>query len=217
MPTKTLLMKLSVCLLVLACWMPNGSVHAQVIMNNASTAAEGYARGLGDIISAQGDYNLATSKSAINMEEADKRDIENRQRWTNAYFEMRKANQTYRAAENKQKQTTMEDAVRFAQMGKPKRLAPKEFNYVTGNITWPKMLLEQKQYDEQRATLEKLFSKRAEFGGVSFEEQLEIANTINTMLNRLKDQIRDVPAATYMSAKHFIESLAYESQLPPNG
>ena len=38
----------------------------------------------------QGQYNLLSSEAAINLEEANRRDIENQAKWTNTYFEMRK-------------------------------------------------------------------------------------------------------------------------------
>src|SRR5262245_32416903 len=46
-----------------------------------STAAGSYLGGLASAIRAEGQYNLMSSAAAINLEEAAKRDIENRQRW----------------------------------------------------------------------------------------------------------------------------------------
>jgi hypothetical protein len=215
MQTKIFWKAIPVCLLLLACGTLEREACSQVIYNNASTAAEGYARGLGDMISAQGDYNLSTSKAAINMEEAAKRDIDNRLHWTNTYFEMKKTNQAYQDSLRKPR-PTMEEAVRYAQIGMPSRLNPKEFDYVTGKIVWQKVF-DQKQYEDPRANLDGLFAKRAKFGGVSFDEQMEIVKSTNSMLNLLRDQIRDIPTGMFISAKKFIESLAYESQLPPNG
>ena len=62
---------------------------------HASTAAEGALTGMANAISAQGQYNLSTSEAAINMEEAQRRDIENRGKWTDTYFEMRRVNKAY--------------------------------------------------------------------------------------------------------------------------
>jgi len=68
--------------------------------NTGGGSAAGSAmNGMASVISAAGDYNLATSAAAVNMTQAQKQDIQNRQQWTNAYFEMRETNRRARAAE----------------------------------------------------------------------------------------------------------------------
>ena len=211
MRAKIFLTRAPACLLLLACWGANGPALAQVIYNNASTAAEGYSRGLGNVISAKGDYNLNTSQAAINMTQAQSNEIQNRQQWTNAYFDMRKVNRANRA-EERGRQPTMEDAVRYAQMGKPKRLSPSEMDNITGKITWPK-LLRIDQFEDQRAKLDELFEKRARYG-ITFEDQMALREATNDMVAELKTKIRDLPPYDYANAKRFLESLAYEGQLP---
>ena len=56
------------------------------------TAAGNYMNGAANVVRAQGDYNLTTSQAAVNMGEAQRRNIENRKLWTDSYFEMRRAN-----------------------------------------------------------------------------------------------------------------------------
>ena len=199
------------CLLLLACWGVSGTALAQVIYNNASTAAEGYANGMSNVISAKGDYNLNTSQAAINMTQAQSQEIQNRQQWTTAYFEMRKENRAYRA-EERGRQPTMEDAVRYAQMGKPKRLSPSEMDSVTGKITWPR-LLRTEQFEDQRTKLDELFEKRARYGS-TFEDQMALQETTNDILAAIKKQIRDLPPYEYTNSRRFLESLAYEGRLP---
>ncbi len=58
----------------------------------ASTAAGSAMNGMASVISAKGDYNLSTSAAAINMTQAQKQEIQNRQQWTNTYFDMRSTN-----------------------------------------------------------------------------------------------------------------------------
>jgi hypothetical protein len=211
MRAKIFSMRAPACLLLLACWGANGTALAQVIYNNASTAGEGYSRGLGNVISAKGDYNLNTSEAAINMTQAQSNEIQNRQQWTNAYFDMRKVNRANRA-EERGRQPTMEDAVRYAQMGKPKRLSPSEMDNVTGKITWPK-LLRTEQFEDQRAKLDELFEKRARYG-ITFEDQMALREATNDMVAELKAKIRDLPPYDYANSKRFLESLTYEGQLP---
>ena len=214
MRNKIPLLGLSACLL-LAGWGVISPVRAQVVYNNASTVGESWAKGMSDVISAQGNANLANSEAAINAESARTQNIKNAQLSTNTYFQMRKDNKAFREWERGPK-PTMEDLARYAQMGRPKRLSPSEFDYVTGKITWPK-LLQQSSFEEERANLDGLFVKRAQVGGISFEEQMDIREGTNAMLTKLASQVRDLPANYYMAAKNFVQSLAYECQLPPHG
>jgi hypothetical protein len=214
MRTKIPLLGLSACLL-LAGWSESSQVHAQVVYNNASTVGESWAKGLSDVISSQGNYNLSTSQAAINMEKVRTEDIKNAKLSTDTYFQMRKDNKAFREWERGPK-PTMEDLARYAAMGRPKRLSPAEFDYVTGKITWPK-LLQQTSFNEERTSLDTLFVKRAQAGGITFDEQMDIRQGTNSMLSKLAAQIRDLPANYYMAAKNFIQSLAYEAQLPPHG
>ncbi|HUT94613.1 MAG TPA: hypothetical protein VMY37_34475 [Thermoguttaceae bacterium] len=179
---------------------------------HSSTAAEGALRGMGDLARSAGEYNLTTSQAAINMTEAQKKDIENRDQWTNTYFQMREANKEYRAQERGPR-PSMESMVRYAQAGKPKRLSPSEVDSVTGKIAWP-VLLQTDAYSAHRKELEQLFGKRAEHGVLGVDDQLQIRKTTTAMLAELKGQIRDVPQMDYIAARRFVESLAYEATAP---
>jgi hypothetical protein len=205
--------RLAAVALAAAAWLTAAPAPAQwYVDNQAATPAESYARGMSSVISAQGDYNLKTAAAAVVGTEAVSRDIDNRAKWTNTYFEMRKMNRQY-TAEERGKRPTSEDLVRYAQAGKPKRLSPSELDFISGKISWPKAL-QQSSYDAQRKQLEELFHNRATYGGTSFEQQGEIRKTTNDMLASLKEQIQAMPSSDYLASKRFLESLAYEAQLP---
>ena len=57
--------------------------------SGGGTVAGNAMNGMASMISAKGDYNLSTSAAAINMTQAQKNEIENRQLYTNTYFDMR--------------------------------------------------------------------------------------------------------------------------------
>src|SRR5580658_11295167 len=61
------------------------------------TAAGNYQMGAADLTRAAGLYNLYTAMAGISEEQARAMDIQNRLKATEAYFEMRKMNQKYRA------------------------------------------------------------------------------------------------------------------------
>ena len=180
--------------------------------NRASTAAEGRLRGMGDVVRSQGQANLDNSAAAINYSLARKSEIENRNQWTHTYFQMRKANREYRAAERGPR-PTMEDLVRYAQLGKPKRLSPSELGAVTGAINWP-ILLRSDEFAASRGELESAFARRASQSVIGAENYAKIKQATTQMLADLKKQVRKVPSNQYMIAKRFIESLAYEANLP---
>lgn len=179
--------------------------------SRAATPGESHARGMSDVIRSQGQYNVQTSEAAINMTEAQRNHIQNRDQWTNTYFEMREINRKSREAERSPR-PSMESLVRYAQAGKPKRMSPSELDSVAGTISWP-TLLQTDQYAAYRSELEGLFAKRAHDGVVGTNDYLQIDKTTKAMLAELKKQVREVPQMDYIAAKRFLESLAFESKL----
>ncbi len=171
------------------------------------TPAGSALNGMANVISAKGDYNLATSAAAVNMTQAERNEIQNRQLWTNAYFDMRATNRAARAAE-RGPNPTMAQLVRIAQEGVPKQISPSQLDPISGAITWP-TLLKTERYAAGRTELEQLLTKRATSGDLDFSDQSKVRQTIDTMFAELKGQIRDVPTADYLASKNFLQSLAY--------
>jgi hypothetical protein len=176
----------------------------------ASTPAEGYGRGVGDIIRSKGVYNLLTSQAAINATEAVKNDIQNRELWVDAYFQMRRDNRIARA-EERGPHPTAEELIRYAQSGKPKPLGPNQFDAVSGKIYWPRSLRTD-EFADSRAQLDELLAKRAHYGDMSMEDFMKVKNLTDRMMGQLKQQVRDMPSMEYVAAKSFLVSLAYEVQ-----
>jgi hypothetical protein len=179
----------------------------------ASTAADGYARGIGEVIRAQGEYNLSTSAAAVNLSEARRREIENDKLWVQTYFETREINRQAREAELKRERGNPEDWIRFAQAGRPKLLSNSDLDAVTGKIRWP-LLLTAQEYSAQRADLERVFTDRAYHGMVSLNGLTRVNDLTDAMLASLKTQIRELPPDQYIEARRFLESLAYEATQP---
>src|SRR3954451_24301811 len=63
------------------------ALTGQVIYNSASTAAEGYANGMSNVISAQGQKNVSDSQAAINLTQARNAQIDNQVKSVNAFWE----------------------------------------------------------------------------------------------------------------------------------
>jgi hypothetical protein len=107
----------------------------------------------------------------------------------------------------------MEDLVRYAQAGKPKRLGDKELDCISGKISWP-LLLQAEKFADARAELQDAFAERAQQGGIGLDGYTKIRRTTDQMKAELKSQVRQVPPNQFAIAKSFLDSLAYEAQLP---
>src|SRR5215213_717198 len=144
-------------------------MKAQVIYNSASTAAEGYANGMSNVISAQGQRNLSNSQAAINLTQARSSQIDNQVKSVNAFWE-------------KQGIYSQHQQQEFAEIQQQRQfylsrhgltsLTTEEFDRTSGTVNWLRVL-EQKQYDEYRLPLDKLFKQRAYAGALTGDEYIE--------------------------------------------
>jgi hypothetical protein len=180
---------------------------------HATTAAEGYANGMSNIIQSAGAYNLYTSEAAKNYEQARSMDLDNRLKGTQTYFEMRKINMASRKSEEGPGLTT-EDSWRYAQMYVPKRPTPTQLDPVSGKIYWP-LMLRDARYDGYRKKIDQLFLQReAAHGGIGYETYTQIEQITNGLLDELKKNIDLYNNGDYVKLKSFVESLAYEAKFP---
>ncbi len=179
---------------------------------HASTAAEGYASGMGDVIRSAGQARMDSSQAAINYTQAQKQEIENRKQWTQTYFDMRRINREAREAESGPKRT-QEDWIRLAQAGMPERLSPSELDSVGGQLTWP-ILLRKDEYAQDRAVIDKAFTSRATTGTISPDDYASVQRATESIEGRMKKEIRNVPSIDYTTAKRFLKNLNFESRQP---
>jgi hypothetical protein len=172
-----------------------------------STAAGSSLTGMANVISAQGDYNLATSAAAVNLTQAQKNEIQNRQLYTNTYFEMRETNRQAREAERRPRPTA-EQLARIAHEDAPKPLSANEVNEITGKINWPQAL-QLPEFSGGRTQFEKLFVSYSQLGALNYADQSKARKIINDMNTLLKSQIRKIPTPDYVACKKFLEGLMY--------
>ncbi len=177
------------------------------------TAAEGFGRALGDMITGLGQYNLNTSAAAVNLSLARQSEINNDKLWTQTYFQMRDINREHREVAIRRERGNPEDWARYAQVGRPKPLGNQSLDAVTGEIRWP-ILLNLPDFATQRAVLEKAFANRAYHGVLGAEEYLAVRQVTGEMLAGLRDRVADLPPQQYLVARRFLESLAFEASQP---
>jgi hypothetical protein len=164
-------------------------------------------QGMASMISAAGNYNLATSAAAVNMTQAIKQDIVNRQDATNAYFAMRETNRNARAAQRPAR-LSEEQLVRIAAQAAPAPINASELNPVTGQVVWPD-LLKADIFRQERAVIEELVGRQVKYGKLSIADHQRIGDAMESMSDKLRDRIRDVPSGRYIDTKNFLKSLMY--------
>jgi hypothetical protein len=179
----------------------------------ASTAQQAADYGMSSMMRAQGYQNLMNSEASKNWEQAKTLEIENRQKWTETYFEMRKTNREARAAEEGPR-ITQEQAIRLAHTAGPPRLGSTQLDPVTGHIEYP-LVLQDNIFTPYRSELDRLFATRASSGGsIQFEDVRAIQQTVEKFVDVLREHVNDYPAGEYGRARTFLNSLANEARFP---
>ena len=182
----------------------------------ATSGSEIQSRGMADVMLAAGQRNLMNAQALTELQEAEKKNIENDLLYTQTYFEKRKINEQNRQAEAAQRRSTPEDFARRAQAGAPKRLTSQQLDPIYGTVSWP-VLLQFAKYQESREELDRLFRERAEKrGAIGGEAYLQIKDDTKKMTELLLADISKVSPTDYIAAKKFLESLAYEAGFPPS-
>lgn len=173
---------------------------------HASTAAEGYANGMGNVIRSQGIYNQLTAQAAISAEEAKKLELENRLKATQTYFELRKMNREYTAAER----AATTPSSKYAARPTRKKLSVSQLDPVTGQITWMPVLMDA-AFASYREKMQSIFTLRAqnESGDVTYTEVRQLADAMDEIL---KQQINYLKPQDYIDAKKFLDALADEAR-----
>jgi hypothetical protein len=190
-----------------------GAARGGGVVFPGSTVGGDIARGQAEFIRAAGEFNLNNSKSAINLQTAKSKEMDNRLRWTETFFEMRRVNRTNRAIEAGPR-PTMDQVVHYARMQAPRRLASTQLDPVTGEIVWPPLLTDN-AFTDNREFLQGKFKERAQQGGSIDIAQIE---EVETAVDDFKDELKEVglrrSPKRYGAARTFLDSLKVEYELP---
>jgi len=171
------------------------------------TVEGSWMQGMASVISAQGNYNLATSAAAVNLTQAQKQDIQNRIAGTNAYFSMQETNRAATAAKRSPR-LSEEQLVRIAAQAAPKPLDNGDVDPVSGQVNWPSVLQDD-MFKKDRDVVEQLLSRQVSLGRLGIAEHEQIGDAIERLAAILKAQINKIPTQEYIKAKNFLKSLMY--------
>jgi len=182
----------------------------------AVTAGQAADYGYAQVIRSEGQANLSNSEAAKNWEQAKTMEIDNRAKWTDTYFDMRRTNRERRAEEDGPR-VTQEQAVRLAKMATPPRLDSTQLDPVTGHIEYP-LVLRDPRFAPNRAELDAQFAHRAATqGSIDFEDQRQIRQTVSKFIEVLRENVKEYPAGDYGRARTFLDSIAHELRFPTAG
>jgi len=167
-----------------------------------SSAAQGYAA----LVNAEGYYNMATAQGWVYAEQARAQYLENRRVAFQGYLAGKEQRSAIDAQKREASRHTIEALNVAAKSALPQPLGPEAVNPVTGQINWPKALLDN-QYTATRKEIEKVFELRAKTsGGPSDQSKIHVA--AGAMTQVLKSNIRQMSSTEYMKARKFLDSLA---------
>jgi hypothetical protein len=173
---------------------------------HSSTYEEGVQRGYADVVRSQGMARLLNSKAATEYEAARRAYIENQLKATQTYFEMRRYNDSARAAA-RSTPLSNEEYVRIAREQAPDQLTATQLDPLTGAIGWP-VALRAEAYRPFRERLEKLFHDRA----TGYPVYNEILTAVQDFQNRFREDIMRMPANDFVSGRRFLDSLAFAAR-----
>ncbi len=190
-----------------------------VIHDHASTAAEGYFRGLADLWRGWGDYNYETSLASINNEEAERRELENSVARVNTRYERRELSRQYRFGSRRRSDSQNQNVaspvtLRAARARQPaKRLTSSHFDPVAKTLVWPPLLYDD-HFAGERTTLERLISERTDVGpSKAARSRRHIRQCVARCRAKIKDNYR-VITDDVIEAFNFLRRVENELRFP---
>lgn len=167
--------------------------------------------GEAEVIRSIGEFNRNTSEALINVEEAQRRAIENHQRRIETRYELKqqwRERQNARLSRRGRPQPLDEDSPRRTE----DRLDDDEFNRITGEIDWPEVLLDP-QFADDRLAFEQMFADpTTKESGAGTNLHRDVNELASSMKEQLRLQVEFMSAADYMAAKKFIDRLLNEAR-----
>lgn len=159
--------------------------------------------GMSQVIRSEGEYNEATTRAYINYEDARSKYIDNKKKWTDAYFSMREENSAAMAQKRERDRHSPEVLAIANRAPVVKPLSSDALDPTTGRLQWPDVL-KAPEYAGPRTKIEQLFEIRASGGGSNSQA---IAGATQELTDILKSNIQKLPTGDYIAARRFLDSL----------
>ncbi|MEM6471907.1 MAG: hypothetical protein AAF802_20275 [Planctomycetota bacterium] len=170
---------------------------------HSSTAQEGMARGMADVIRARGQAALLGAQAATETEVARRKYLENRTYAAESYIERRKIQKNYGEEVRAEKRASLAEHVKRREL---QPLTSSEFYEETGKISWP-IVLTHENFEKGRLMVEELFSKRAADGLLSAEDGLQLYRLLKTWESHVPSYKDEFPNSEIQAAVRFLQRL----------
>lgn len=202
-------------------YQPNPATSAEMgfSYHHASTLAEGAQRGRAALIHAQGSYELNRAQSMVLFEQARSLWFDNKVKQVETLYRKKYLRQQHRDQERAR--AIAKDVVGKELLAQRRatyyrdvyRLAGDELNRTTGAIDWPEALADT-QFDKTRRKLDFLFRQRAKVTSYAGTDPFaaRILKLTEELKGELKQQVAELPPASYADAQKFVRGLIYEIQ-----
>lgn len=166
------------------------------------------------LVKSVSEAQMNQAKAIETMETTRAKVLENDLKAATNYYEKKKLYDAYQALQRERERPTREDLIRYSREAAPER--PAEFQLSRGVIQWPG-ILQREEFLDERIQLDALFAKR-QFAArqAGSEVSHEVQTAANQMRGKLRDMVATLSPTDYVAARKFIDSLAYEAQLPPD-
>ena len=169
----------------------------------ASTAEEGMARGMSDIIRSRGQASIDYARAATESEKARRAYLENRNFAISSFVENRAIRDEYRERASNLRKEKLAAYIKSRQL---QPLSSSEFYETTGEIDWPIGLMH--PHDENgRKQVEALFKERAEKGSLSATEHIRLNKLLNDWVYHLGTHEADFSVNNMNEAVRFLRRL----------
>jgi hypothetical protein len=168
--------------------------------------------GMGKFARGVGEYNYNTARAIREIEEARARAIQNHKLAVETWFDLKRQNKQFRAAELAP--LSAEQLSRVIEAQRPDRLTVAQYNPVTGKLFWPAALLGDAFASEREALEHGFQSRTSRDGGPDSAFHSQVRQTTGQMLAKLRDRIDRFSPNEFMAAKKFLVGLRYEAQTP---
>jgi hypothetical protein len=176
------------------------TAQAQVVVDQAATAGESYARGVSGIISSQGQKNLDDSQARINNQDAYSQAIDNSIKSVNAYWEKK---DIYNEHLQQELAVVQQKRERYIARRGSLDLSTEEFDRTTGQVNWPKVL-EQSAFDQYRTQLDSILKERAYNGTLTGDQYMQATTTYNAWRAAILAQRDAFPAPIVQQMLRFL-------------
>jgi hypothetical protein len=169
-----------------------------------------YLLGMSTVIRAAGEYNLYTAQAGVNNEEARRRYLDNKRKWTENYFQMRERRGALDSQKRERQRASRQTYYASLAAAPSRAPAPEALDPVTGRISWPDLLLAS-EFEKPRQEIDQLFELRARTSQGA-GNTLKLRELTQEMSRILRSQVAKTPANDYMAARKFIDKLDFSAR-----